>query len=226
MEYLGRIDHQVKIRGFRIELGEIENKLMEHPLVKDAVVVPKEDSQGSNYLCAYLVGEGGLTVTSLREYLSKDLPDYMIPSHFGLVQTFPLTPNGKVDRKALKEMQLTSALGKRIITPPSTPIEIEVSQIWEELLKVKDISIHDNFLELGGHSLLANRMVLRLNQTFNINLSLMDILTNGLTISEVVSLIEERIVEEASDEDIQSVLGMLDGLSDDEIKKLMEKIGD
>ncbi|MNI83435.1 Linear gramicidin synthase subunit B [compost metagenome] len=122
-------------------------------------------------------------------------------------------------------MQLTSSIGKRVITPPSTPVEIEVSKIWEDLLKVKDISIHDSFLELGGHSLLASIMLQRLNHTFNINLSLMDILTNGLTIVELVSLIEERVVEEASEEDIESVLGMLEGLSDDEIKELLKKAG-
>ncbi|MNP40048.1 Linear gramicidin synthase subunit B [compost metagenome] len=100
-----------------------------------------------------------------------------------------------------------------------------MSKIWEELLKVKDISIHDSFLELGGHSLLASIMIQRLNQNFNINLSLMDVLTNGLTIVELVSLIEERVVEEASEEDIESILGMLEGLSDDEIQELLKKAG-
>ncbi|MNN03667.1 Dimodular nonribosomal peptide synthase [compost metagenome] len=226
IECIGRSDSQIKLRGYRIELGEIEAAIEALPLVRQAIVVLQEISQTDKKLVAFYRTEGAPeSANELRNSLKKVLPDYMIPSYFEPVDVFPLTPNGKVDRKTLTGMQLTSGFGKRVITPPSTPVEIEVSKIWEDLLKVKDISIHDSFLELGGHSLLASIMIQRLNQTFNIHISLMDVLTNGLTIVELVSLIEERVVEEASEEDIESVLGMLEGLSDDEIKELLKKAG-
>lgn len=101
IEFLGRIDHQVKIRGYRIELGEIEAQLLKHSSIKEVVAATREDPQGNKYICAYIVGESELTIPELREYLSKDLPDYMIPSYFVQLEKLPLSANGKVDRNAL-----------------------------------------------------------------------------------------------------------------------------
>ncbi|MDP4147651.1 MAG: amino acid adenylation domain-containing protein, partial [Bacillota bacterium] len=103
IEFIGRIDHQIKIRGFRIELGEIESQLLKHEDIKEAVVIDREDKEGNKYLCAYVVSDKEITVTELREHLSKELPDYMIPAYFMQLENIPLTPNGKIDRKALPE---------------------------------------------------------------------------------------------------------------------------
>lgn len=227
IECLGRSDFQVKLRGYRIELGEIEAALEQMPTIRQAIVVLKEISPTDKKLIAYYRPEqlDSAATNDLKESIKKVLPDYMIPSYFEPIEAFPLTPNGKVDRKALTELQLSASFAKRVIVPPSTPVEIEVSQVWEKLLKIKDISVHDSFLDLGGHSLLASMMIHQLNLAFNVNLSLMDVFTHGLTIVELASLIEERIVEGASEEDIESLLGMLEGLSDDEIQKLLNKAG-
>ncbi|MDP4147694.1 MAG: amino acid adenylation domain-containing protein, partial [Bacillota bacterium] len=103
IEFIGRMDHQVKIRGYRIELGEIESQLLKHEEIKEAVVIDREDTEGNKYLCAYVVSNKEITVTELREHLAKELPDYMIPAYFIQLENIPLTPNGKIDRKALPE---------------------------------------------------------------------------------------------------------------------------
>ncbi|MEH7354706.1 amino acid adenylation domain-containing protein, partial [Neobacillus drentensis] len=156
VEYLGRIDHQVKIRGFRIELGEIENQLLCYPNVKEAVVVARGEG-GSKYLCAYIVGDKELTIGELREYLSKVLPDYMIPPYFVQLDRFPLTPNGKVDRKALPEPDGSMETGTEY-EAPRNEIEEKLAKIWQEVLGVEKVGINDNFFILGGHSLKAIKM--------------------------------------------------------------------
>lgn len=160
MEYLGRIDHQVKIRGFRIELGEIETQLMKHEEIKEAVVLLKE-----MHLYAYIVAEREFTVSILREYLSKELPDYMIPSNFELVERIPLTPNGKVDREAL------DVLGKRLVsstdyTPPRNEVERKILDVWRDVLKLNKIGVHDNYFDLGGTSFDVIRINRKLKEIF------------------------------------------------------------
>lgn len=154
IEFLGRIDYQVKIRGFRIELGEIENKLLGHVDIKEVIVTEREDKTGNKYLCAYIVGKEKLLVTKLREYLSKDLPDYMIPSYFIQLDNMPLTPNGKVDRKALPEPDSRITTGAEYETPRNA-IEHKLATIWGEILGVDKIGINDNFFALGGDSIKA-----------------------------------------------------------------------
>ncbi|WP_442603414.1 amino acid adenylation domain-containing protein [Paenibacillus sp. KN14-4R] len=156
VEYLGRIDHQVKIRGFRIELGEIESQLLCYPNVMEAVVVARGEG-GSKYLCAYIVGNKELTVGELRVYLSKVLPDYMIPSYFVQLDKFPLTPNGKVDRKALPEPDGSMETGTEY-EAPRNETEEKLVEIWQEVLHVDVVGINDNFFILGGHSLKAIKM--------------------------------------------------------------------
>lgn len=174
MEFLGRIDHQVKIRGFRIELGEIENQLLKHPRVKETVVVAKEDSQGGKYLCAYLAGEEELTTLELREHLSKDLPDYMIPSYFIQLERLPLNPNGKIDRKALPEPDGNINTGTEYIAP-ADEVEEKLAILWKEILKVDRIGVNDNFFELGGHSLKAVNLVSRVHKEFNVEIPLREV---------------------------------------------------
>ncbi|MCX7920819.1 MAG: amino acid adenylation domain-containing protein [Clostridia bacterium] len=174
IEFLGRIDHQVKIRGFRIELGEIESQLLKNGSIKEALVLSREDSQGNKYLCAYVVSEEEITITELREYLLRDLPDYMIPSYFVLLENMPLTVNGKVDRGALPEPGGVMNTGVEYV-PPENPIEEKLVDIWRELLRVERIGVNDNFFEVGGHSLKAVALKARIAKEFNIDVTLDDI---------------------------------------------------
>ncbi len=171
IEYLGRIDNQVKLRGFRIELGEIEALLNQNEAVQSSCVIVREDNLGDKRLVAYVVPrpEINLTINEIRQFLRAKLPDYMVPTAFVLLDTFPLTPNGKIDRRALPVPDLQS---KGEYIAPRNPIEEKMAQIWAEVLKLKRVSIEDNFFELGGHSLLATQVISRLQETFEIVLPL------------------------------------------------------
>ncbi|MHC5729358.1 MAG: non-ribosomal peptide synthetase, partial [Nostoc sp.] len=161
IEFIGRIDNQVKIRGFRIELGEIEAVLATYSQVKQVVVIAREDIPGNKRLVAYLVTQNQSTnISDLRRFLSQQLPDYMIPSTFTLLEVLPLTPNGKVDRKMLPapEAELTR---EQEFVPPQTPIEQILATIWQDVLGLKQVSSHDKFFEIGGDSILSIQVVAR-----------------------------------------------------------------
>jgi amino acid adenylation domain-containing protein/non-ribosomal peptide synthase protein (TIGR01720 family) len=156
IEYLGRIDHQVKIRGFRIELGEIESVLCQHPVVREAVVIAREDVPGVKSLVAYLVTSSpALEVGSLREFLKRKLPDYMVPAAFMFLDKLPLTASGKVDHKALPvpEQHRPDLTGRYVA--PRTPVEKKLTTIWSKVLRVEQVGVNDNFFELGGDSILS-----------------------------------------------------------------------
>jgi amino acid adenylation domain-containing protein len=172
IEFLGRIDHQVKIRGFRIELGEIENRLLKHGPVKESVVLSREDSVGDKYLAAYFVSDEEIPHEELRVHLLKKLPDYMIPSYFVQLEKIPLTPNGKVDRKALPKPELKA--GDSYIAPRDE-IEKKLTVIWSEILDQTSIGINDNFFHLGGHSLKATILVSKIHKVFQVNVPLAEI---------------------------------------------------
>ncbi len=171
IEFLGRIDHQVKIRGYRIELGEIENRLLSHLEIKEAVVITRDDNGGNKYLCAFIVGERDFTVSELREYLSKDLPDYMIPSYFIKLDRLPLTPNGKIDRKALPEPDGRISVGPTY-EAPTNETEERLVEIWKVVLGIESVGINDNFLDLGGHSLKAMSLITKTHKEFNVEIPL------------------------------------------------------
>jgi thioesterase domain-containing protein len=166
IEFLGRLDHQVKIRGFRIELEEIEAILTQHPQVREAIVVARDDMAGERRLVGYLVTEPGqsFTITSLRRYLEEKLPAYMVPAAFMSLEALPLTPNGKVDRRGLPAPAVTRHSEEETYVAPILKIQHQLVQIWEELLDVRPIGIRDNFFSLGGYSLLAARMVARVEK--------------------------------------------------------------
>jgi iturin family lipopeptide synthetase B len=153
IEYLGRIDFQVKIRGFRIETGEIENKLLEQPNIKEAVVIPKDDDRGDKYLCAYLISAESLDMSSVRSTLSRDVPDYMVPSFFVQIEKIPLTPNGKLDRRALPEPEAAGLAAQ--YAAPTNEVEEKLVEIWGEVLGIEKekLGIDDNYFEIGGDSL-------------------------------------------------------------------------
>jgi aspartate racemase len=175
LECLGRVDNQVKIRGFRIELGEVESALALHPAVGQCVVVAREDTHGDKILAAYLElqpGQPAPVVSDLRAHLSDELPAYMVPSAFVVMRKLPLTPNGKIDRKALPSpnQERIEVAGK--VVAPRDPMEQMLVQIWSGILRVKSLSIRDNFFDLGGHSLLAVRIVAEIETLLNRRLPL------------------------------------------------------
>ncbi|WP_019506242.1 non-ribosomal peptide synthetase [Pleurocapsa sp. PCC 7319] len=191
LEYLGRIDHQVKIRGFRIELGEIESHLSSHPSIGNCLVTAREDLPGDKRLVAYLVATENFSPTTkeLRSFLQQTLPQYMIPSHFVLMEQFPLTPNGKIDRRALPAPEQVRGESAATYVAPSTPIEQQLVSIWTQVLQLEPIGIEDNFFELGGHSLLATQVISRIRETQNTEISLKNLFESP-TIGELAQQLE------------------------------------
>jgi len=177
IEFLGRIDHQVKLRGYRIELGEIEARLREYPGVKEAVAAVKQDGDGNNYLCAYLVVSGAGAHREPAQYLSTVLPDYMIPSFFIYLETLPHTSSGKIDRRALPLPDEGIRTGAAGYIPPATPLESTLAELWREVLDIEKTGIKDNFFRLGGHSLAAIKLAARLKNK-GIHLSINEIFLN------------------------------------------------
>src|SRR6185503_2197570 len=161
--FLGRSDQQVKIRGYRIEPGEIEARLVEHPSVREAVVIAREDQPGDKRLVAYVVysrealekePDAAERSAQLRAHLAGSLPEYMVPAAYVALEALPLTPNGKLDRKGLPAPE-ADAYAHGAYEPPQGEIEQTLAALWAQLLGVETISRHDDFFELGGHSLLA-----------------------------------------------------------------------
>ncbi|MCP5107454.1 MAG: amino acid adenylation domain-containing protein, partial [bacterium] len=174
IEYLGRVDGQVKIRGYRIELGEIENGLLSHPGIKEAVVRAGKDKDGNNYLAAYFTTSEELEINILREFLKDILPGYMVPAYFVQMEKFPLTANGKIDKKNLPEPEGYISTGDSYQAPRS-PVEELLADVWQEVLGAKKIGINDDFFELGGHSLKAGIMTSRIHKELNVDIPLKEI---------------------------------------------------
>lgn len=190
LEFLGRTDHQIKIRGFRVELGEIETAIAHHPNVQTAAVIVRE-TEHDRQLVAYVVPNGAVILTEreLRSFLKRTLPAYMIPAAVVLLDTLPLTANGKVNQKALPAPTLAVV---REISPtiaPTTSLEAFLAELWIQLLGRNSVSIHDNFFELGGHSLLATQLVSRIRDQFQVELPLRCVFETP-TIAELAKAIE------------------------------------
>jgi iturin family lipopeptide synthetase B len=197
IEFMGRIDHQVKVRGYRIELGEIENKLLNCPAVKEALVMVKGENTRDKYICAYLVAEQQeeqeeeISITAVREHLGSELPDYMIPQYFVQLDSIPLTPNGKVDRKALPEPTTNSAKG---FEAPGNKIQQQLAKIWADVLAIeeKQIGIDDNFFELGGHSLKVTGLIGSVHKEMNVEVPIPQVFRRP-TIREMARYITEAV---------------------------------
>ncbi|GGF89962.1 hypothetical protein GCM10010912_38930 [Paenibacillus albidus] len=187
IEYLGRMDFQVKIRGYRIELQEIERAILKDRSVKEAVVMAKVDATGNQYLIAYYVTEEHLPIEHLRKTLLRELPEYMVPSYFLSLETMPLTPNGKIDKKSLPEPINTFNESEDYIAPRNS-CERQLSIIWQEMLSLERVGVHDNFFELGGHSLKATLLVSEINKSFRINIPVLAIFQHT-TISSLAEFI-------------------------------------
>ncbi len=191
IEFLGRIDNQVKIRGFRIELGEIETAISQHASVKETTVIASENLAGNKQLVAYIIpqSEAAPSLSDLRHFLKEQLPDYMIPSVFVTLDKFPLSPNGKIDRRALPSPEIRPDKELTFVAP-RTPIEEILANIWSDVLGIQQkIGISDNFLELGGHSLLAIQVISRVRDTLGVDLSLRCLL-EAPTVAELAQHME------------------------------------
>ncbi|MET0646190.1 MAG: amino acid adenylation domain-containing protein [Pyrinomonadaceae bacterium] len=195
IRFLGRIDHQVKVRGYRIELGEIEAALAAHASVGECVVVAREDDRGDKRLVAYLVGASDAqpaTAGELREHLRRRLPEYMVPWVFVQLASMPLTPNGKVDRKALPDPELDDEAGRGGRRQPRTPVEEVLAGIFAEVLRVREVGVDESFFELRGHSLLATQLMSRVREAFSVEVALRK-LFEGPTVAELAQHIEELL---------------------------------
>jgi amino acid adenylation domain-containing protein len=198
IEYLGRTDHQVKIRGLRIELGEIEALLEEHEAIQQAVVMAREDVPGDKRLVAYILPDGGQTPSAvlLRQYLQEKLPEYMVPSAFVMLEKFPLSPNGKIDRRALPKPKVDRQTEEGYVAPRNE-VEKTIASIWRELLHAKNVGVNDNFFELGGHSLLLVKMLSRLQESFRKKIPIVEIFRHP-TITTLASFLAQREKKEPS----------------------------
>ncbi|MDC0720329.1 non-ribosomal peptide synthetase/type I polyketide synthase [Nannocystis bainbridge] len=193
IDYLGRRDDQVKIRGVRVELGEVLSAISRHPRVQEAVVVAREDTPGERRLVAYFVashGEAACDVAAeLRVFLRRSLTEAMIPTAFVGLPAMPLTPNGKIDKRALPRPEDDATASTSV--PPRSELEVSLAAIWQDVLKVERVGAHDDFFALGGHSLLATQVLARVRRTFAVELSLAQLYA-GPTVAALAGLVRAR----------------------------------
>ena len=236
LQFLSRIDHQVKIRGFRVEPGEIEATLRQYPGVRDAVVLVREDDPGDKRLVGYLlVAEGmELNTGALRNFMKERLPDYMTPSAFVSLHAWPLTTNGKIDRRALPAPDQNVYHAGEELDQPRNEVEETLTGLWADALKLPAVGIHDNFFELGGHSLLAMRLMSRVRERFQMEIELR-VLFETPTVAGMAAHIEQGPSSEdarsdselemmLSDEsNVEKLLAALDRLSEADAQKMLDE---
>jgi amino acid adenylation domain-containing protein len=212
IEFLGRTDYQVKIRGFRIEPGEIEAVLGQHPAVRETVVLAREDTSGDKWLVAYVVPDQGQepAVGELRRFLQEKMPRHMVPSAFVTLEALPLTPNGKIDRRALPAPDRSDLKAEETFVAPRSLAEEVVVETWAQVFELERVSVYDNFFALGGHSLMATRILSRLCDAFQIEVSLRDFF-EAPTVAELALVIEDTLIEG------------LEALAEDEAQRLAEQ---
>jgi amino acid adenylation domain-containing protein len=225
LEFLGRNDTQVKIRGYRIELGEIESILVQHPAVRDAVVLAREDMPGDKRLVAYVVlrAANGIGRSELRTFLKQKLPEYMVPSAILFLAALPLSANGKVDRRALPVPEYDQLAAESEFVEPRTSLEETIATIWADILKLPRVGIHDNFFELGGHSLLATQVISRLRTSLGIELPLRTIF-EAPTVEELAVAVLEYQLQNADHALVNQLFAELESLSDEELQARLNSI--
>jgi acyl carrier protein len=214
----------VKVRGNRIEVAEIETALLSLGTIKEAIVSGRADQDDGNRLVAYLVlaGETRPTVTMLRRILGEKLPEYMIPSGFVFLDVLPLSANGKVDRRALPDPGNSRPNLDTPYAAPRTPIQKELAQIWDDVLSLDQVGIHDNFFDLGGHSLAASRVISRVIQTFQLDIPLRS-LFDSPTVAEMARVITMNQARKASQEELERMLREVEAVSEEEAKTLLAR---
>lgn len=202
IEFIGRLDDQVKIRGFRVELGEIEATLEQHPSVQEVAVIARGDQASGKKLLAYFVPAPAHTITpgDLREFLKQKLPDYMIPAAFISLDKIPLSPNGKIDRRALPEPDQSHLAVEQQFIAPQTDIEQRLAEIWREVLQVERVGINDNFFDLGGHSLLIAQLQGQLEQNLNLTLPIVKLFQYPTiaSLAQYLSQTQDQLAQETA----------------------------
>jgi len=198
LEFLGRLDEQVKVRGYRVEVGEVESVLAQHPGVRDVAVQARAEVSGGKRLVAYVVGVGEgpeaarPTIVELRSFVQGKLPDYMVPATFVLLERMPLTPNGKVDRRALPAPEGARPELTEAYAAPRTPVEQALARMWSEVLGVERVGLHDNFFQLGGHSVLAIRLMMDVQKQLGRRVPI-SALFQGPTIAQLVVALDSGL---------------------------------
>ncbi len=218
LAFLGRLDQQVKVRGFRIETAEIEAVLLEFPGVRHATVIDHRDpASGIVSLAAYLVAAPDAAASSaeLRAFLADRLPQHMIPAAFVKLDALPLTPSGKVDRRALPAPE-ASQHAEHALVPPRSALEAAIAGIWREVLGVAEIGAEDNFFELGGHSLLATQVVSRLRRAFAVDVPLRRMFEQPSTVAKLARTVVAGLAEHLPASEVERVLDEVEALTDDE----------
>ncbi|MFT8349159.1 amino acid adenylation domain-containing protein [Clostridium saccharoperbutylacetonicum] len=193
IQFIGRIDYQVKINGFRIELQEIEAQLLKYSKIKEAVVVDKKDENGNKYLCAYVVSKEKVCSKEIKDFLKKEIPNYMIPSHIMQLESMPVNSNGKVERRAMPIPDLSQRDVEFI--KPRNEVELKLNNIWHQIFTMKEISIKDNFFDIGGNSLTAVNLVSKIHKEFKRRIVVTDVF-NKPTIEELAEYLNVMSVEE------------------------------
>ena len=188
--FVGRIDDQIKIRGYRVELGEIENVLLKHEAVSNCAVLAKKDTTGVNNLVGYLVVHSDISTEALEMYLKELLPEYMVPRAWVVLSEMPLNTSGKIDKKLLPEPVINLASNKEYVSPRNE-LEKALVIIWQKLLKLNKIGIHDDFFELGGHSLLVTQLVSQIREQQKVEIAIKDIF-EFKTVEELASFIRYK----------------------------------
>jgi acyl carrier protein len=220
--HLGRNDRQAKIRGHRVEMAELESELMSVAGVKEAAVAIRDDAFGNTELVAYVVpiAETRVTASDLRLALAEKLPPEMIPAKTVVVEALPVTPNGKLNRRALpKPANIRPELAVAYVAPV-TPVEKELSRIWTEILALDRVGVLDDFFDLGGHSLAATRVVSQVLKYFQFEIPLRSLFESP-TVAQMAEVVEEHRGELFSDEDLEHVLAEIESLSEDEAQKTL-----
>jgi len=223
-DYLGRLDHQVKLRGFRIEPGEIETVLRQTPGVHDAVVLLQEAATGDKQLVAYLTlaSPSPPADSELRQGLRQKLPEFMMPAAFVMLESLPLTANGKIDRAALRKLSRAQVTGKTSFAPPRDAVEESVATIWAEILGGDGIGVHDNFFELGGHSLLATRVISAIRQVFKVELPLRTLFESA-TVAQFAAAVSRNETKPGQAEKIARVYLRMRRMSADERERTLRQ---
>jgi len=222
IEFLQRMDQQVKVRGFRVELGEIESSLNQYWAIVESVVVAGKDASGETRLIAYIVPEEGVEPTSseMWTFLQEKLPSYMLPSVFVTIKEFPLTPNGKVDRRALPEPEQIGDEVSANFIAPRTAMEETVAEIWRHTLGIAQVGVESNFFDLGGHSLLATRVMSQIRESCGIELPLRALFESP-TIASLARKLEEAQPKETELGRILSMLENMENISEEEVTALL-----
>ncbi|MGJ0636889.1 amino acid adenylation domain-containing protein [Xenorhabdus bovienii] len=230
IEFIGRIDSQVKVRGHRIELGEIETQLTRHPDIKDTVVIVHQETSGDKRLIAYFIAREGShpSLDVLRTHLEAALPHYMLPSALVMMERFPLTPNGKVDYRALPAADSQSRVYQPY-EPPQGEMETFLAELWQKLLEVEQVGRNDNFFQLGGHSILATQVIVRIRATLSIDL-LTSVFFNSQTLAElaahVTEIRKEQLVNKLGDNSnrVAELLDVLASMPEGKVQDLLQQL--